>query len=402
MKNEKISVENADKDLTSVFSDKDKVGALYTPAPAVAGSDTLPLKRTIFTGEITNAFMASNDDIGTIHKGDVLSGGLTEYRTNPLKKVYFMKNDLFDNTLSQPTKRLFLFNLCKLAQNVGQYETDINKIKEGIATPFNIKEYMDECGLKDRKEAIKTIKKSIKEMLETYVGFDVTIYVKEKGKKQLKTVRKITNILSPAIDIEGLGRNPTTGDILEHCIEKGLVYISFNLELASVLVNFPLLDLPPQLFKLDIRHSPHALDLGYHLISLANQNRNKISVYNALEACPDIPLQQLLLEKPIEEETGTIPLISISKQGLLKDTIRPYKHIIEPLKKTLDALKDDNNAILKSYKLVDSSGKTIMFEDITKNTLDTSFIVYELTEKAKPRTDDALRRKIEHKAKTHK
>lgn len=377
-----------DKDLDSV-----KAG-LVRPLINNISTNDIPVKRTVFTGEITNAFMASNDDIGTIQKGDVLSGGLTEYRTNPLNKVYFMKNDLFDNTLSQPTKRLFLFNLSKLAQNVGQYETDINKIREGTAQPFNIKEYMDECGLKDRKEAIKAVRKSIKEMLETFVGFDVDVYVKEQGKKKKKTLRKITNILSPAIDIEGLGRNPTTNDILDHCIDRGLVYISFNLELASVLVNFPLLDLPPQLFKLDIRHNPHALDLGYHLISLANQNRNKISILNALEACPDIPLQQFLYEKPLDKEETRETLFTISKQGLLKDTIRPYKHILEPLKKTLDALQDDTNAILKSYKLVDSKGKALKFEDITKNTLDSSYIIFELTDEAKPRTDEDLQKKI--------
>lgn len=377
-----------DKNLDSV-----KAG-LVRPLINNISTNDIPVKRTVFTGEITNAFMASNDDIGTIQKGDVLSDGLTEYRTNPLNKVYFMKNDLFDNTLSQPTKRLFLFNLSKLAQNVGQYETDINKIREGTAQPFNIKEYMDECGLKDRKEAIKAVRKSIKEMLETFVGFDVDVYVKEQGKKKKKTLRKITNILSPAIDIEGLGRNPTTNDILDHCIDRGLVYVSFNLELASVLVNFPLLDLPPQLFKLDIRHNPHALDLGYHLISLANQNRNKISILNALEACPDIPLQQFLYEKPLDKEETRETLFTISKQGLLKDTIRPYKHILEPLKKTLDALQDDTNAILKSYKLVDSKGKALKFEDITKNTLDSSYIIFELTDEAKPRTDEDLQKKI--------
>jgi len=376
---------------------RDNLEGLYIPPQAPKGTDTTEVKRTVFTGEITNAFMASNDDLGTIQKGDALSGSLTEYRTNPLNKVYFMKNDLFDNTLSQPTKRLFLFILSKLAQNVGQYETDINRIKEGIAQPFNIKEYMEECGLRDRKEAVKAIKRSIKEMLETYVGFDIEVYVKESnGKKKKKTLRKITNILSPAIDIEGLGRNPTTGDVLEHCIDRGLVYISFNLDFASVLVNFPLLDLPTQLFKLDIRHNPHALDLGYHLISLANQNRNKISVLNALEACPDIPLQQFLYEKPMDKENNT-PLLAISKQGFLKDDVRPYKHLIEPLKRTLEALANNTNAIIKSYNLVDSKGKNIKFEDLNKNNFETSFIIYELTDRAKPRTDEALQKKITYR-----
>lgn len=379
----------------------DFINNIFTPPTTIKGvENTQASKRTVFTGEITNAFMATNDDIGTIQKADVLSGGLTEYRTNPLNKVYFMKNDLFDNTLSQPTKRLFLYTLSKLAQNVGQYETDINKIREGIATPFNIKEYMEECGLKDRKETIKAIKRSIKEMLETYVAYDIMAYVKDnKGKKTKKPLRKIANILSPAIDIEGLGRNPTTNDIIEHCIDKGLVYISFSLDLASVLVNFPLLDLPPQLFKLNLKHTPHALDLGYHLVSLANQNRNKISIKNALEACPDIPLQQLLNES--NKTNDSQPLLCISKQGLLKDTIRPYKHIIEPLKKTLETLTSDTNAILKSYKLVDNKGKSIKFEDLTKETLDKSYIIFELKEEAKPRTEEALLKKLKGKAIKH-
>ena len=379
----------------------DFINNIFTPPTTTKGvENTQASKRTVFTGEITNAFMATNDDIGTIEKGDVLSGGLTEYRTSPLNKVYFMKNDLFDNTLSQPTKRLFLYTLSKLAQNVGQHETDINKIREGIATPFNIKEYMEECGLKDRKETVKAIKRSIKEMLDTYVAYDIMTYVKDsKGKKTKKPIRQITHILSPAIDIEGLGRNPTTNDIIEHCIDKGLVYISFSLDLASVLVNFPLLDLPPQLFKLNLKHTPHALDLGYHLVSLANQNRNKISIKNALEACPDIPLQQLLNES--NKTNDSQPLLCISKQGLLKDTIRPYKHIIEPLKKTLETLTSDTNAILKGYKLVDNKGKSIKFEDLTKETLDKSYIIFELKEEAKPRTEEALLKKLKGKATKH-
>ena len=162
--------------------------------------------------------------------------------------------------------------------------------------------------------------------------------------------------------------------------------MSFDIELASVLVNFPLLALPPQLFKVDIHRNGHALHIGYYLLNLANMKRNKVSLLSILQACPDLPLNQLY---------GKENLVAISKQGTMKDTVRLYKHIIEPFKKTLEALKKDG--ILKSYKLQDKSGKAVKFEDLTKDSLDTNFIVFELTEEAKPRTDEALTKKLEYR-----
>jgi hypothetical protein len=368
-----------DREEVMRIAQEEYINHIFLPPTAVKGSDDIqPAKRTVFTGEIPNAFMASSDDVGTIQKGDVLSGGLTEYRTNPLNKVYFMKNDLFDNTLSPQTKRLFLFNLSKLAQNVRQHETNINTIREGSLKPFSLSEYMSECGLKDRKEAIKNIKNSIKELLNTRVSFDVDIYVEENNKRKKRNVAMNTDILTLAIDTtDRTNKKLTPSEYIDHCIEKGLVYMSFDLDLASVLVNFPLLALPAQLFKVDIHRNGHALDLGYYLLNLARMSRNKVSILNMLKACPDLPLEQLLKRKDIE---------SISKQGTTKDTIRLYKHILEPIKKTLESLKKDN--ILKSYKLVDNKGKAIKFEDLTKETLEANFIIFELADGTEESTDE--------------
>lgn len=392
MENRKITVTDINEAfIKDVEGDKERLDTLSTPAPTVAGSDTLPPKNNIFTGEITNAFLHSSDDVGTIFRGDETAGTLTEYRTNPLGKVYFSKNDLFDNTLSPQTQRLFLFNLSKLAQNVGQHETNINIIRDGSLKPFSLAEYMAECGLKDKKEAVKNIKNSIRELLNTRVSFDVEAYIEENGKRAKKTFVKNTDILTLAIDTtERANKKLKPSEYIDHCIEKGLVYMSFDLDLASVLVNFPLLALPPQLFKVDIHRNGHALHLGYYLLNLANMARNKASVLSMLKACPELPTDQLFNKDKV---------VTISKQGTMKDAVRLYKNIIEPLKKTLEALK--KIGILKTYSLQDKNGKKLKFEDLKKDTLETSYIVFELTDETKPRADKELQKKLDRKNKKH-
>ena len=346
--------------------------------------DSQPFKNTIFTGAFTNAIMATNDDIGTIKRGDFKAGTKTEYRTIPLNGVQFLKNDLFDNTLTPQTQRLFLYNICKLAQTVKKGETDINKIRDGNLRPFSLTEYMTACGLKDRKKTTKIIKESIKELINTRVNYKFSMIIDGKEKIFMKN----TDILSLTIDVTDLTNKQLTKEqYLEHCIEKGFVYMSFDLDLTSAIVNFPLLDLPTQLFKLDIRHSPHALNAGYYLINLANQGRFKVSLDNLIKACPDLPLYRLNRDEH---------LVDISKQGQQKDSVRLYKHILEPLKKTLEALK--KNEILESYLIVDKAGKETSLEKINKEVLDTSFIKFKLTDKAKPLTDKELAKKIEYKA----
>ena len=354
---------------------------LYRIPVAPFKEEARQTKFTVFAGKPTNAIMACNDDIGTIKEPDIFSGESAEYRTNPIHGISFMRDVLFNNTFSPPTKRLIFFIICKLAQHVKLYEQDYNKIRDGSLKPFSLVEYMTVCGLKNRKETVKSIKDSIRELIKTRTDVDTEIHGKQ--------VKMNRDILALAIDTtEKAGENLTPSEYLDRCIERGAVYMSFDLEVAWVFAQGALLAIPPEFFKIDIKRHKHAQPLSYYLINLANMNEHKasllkVSLLKILWAMPDIPLAQFL-----EKEN----LVSISEQGLHKSAIKPYEHIIAPFKDTLEALKEEYG-ILKEYKLQDRDGKVIHFERVTKSTLGDIYLTFELTEEAKPRTDEALQEK---------
>ena len=505
MREQSISKETDTEAMYNITS-KDGVKNLLTPTTAVKGNDTLPIKRQVFTGNITNAVIHTNDSRGLMSQNEAT--GEIEYKTDALQGVQFIKNDLFDNTLSEPTKRLYLYGVSQLAQNVGQGEKDIHKIKKGMFKPFSLDDYMKACGLKDKREATRSIRTSIKELTETKVACNMSIWnektVRGKTHRFKDYYMQVMDILNPVFKLtdEGKKLNYTPQEYAQKCIEKGLVYLTFNLELASVLVLNPLLNIPEQIFKIDLKKNPHGLDLTYYLLNMYNQGHyNKVNLLNAMQACPHLPIKQLFpnhneviisledstrakaerdfnkllvmvtdskgeektvadkekvkefkelikatlesinpqdirsetianlystiqtlneaqlfyiaglldnlktqisrlngLEKDDKNRTEIKENIAGLKERIARairtgDTVRLYKHIVEPFNRALDELVEGKILKKNGYKLVDRDGKDRTFTELTKQNLADTFLIFELTDEAKPKPEAEIKAK---------
>lgn len=203
--------------------------------------------------------------------------------------------------LKVPTHKLMVVLNKKLNENNQYKETDVKKI-ETIVT-FTMSEYMEACGVKNEKEARKTM---VRELNTLYnVSLDFTADTTENGKRI-----KNNNFLNVRI-------------CTHKGIKNGVVTYGYSPVYAKHVINAPITKIPSKLLLINSNINPHAYHLGLKLTYYYNMNEDKpnsniISVKALTEYCPDLPTYEHV-----------------------KSTGRRYKQqIVTPFEKDMDALQE--------------------------------------------------------------
>lgn len=167
------------------------------------------------------------------------------------------------------------------------------------AVALSLEEYMKKRGLKDKKEA----RKQVTDDLETL--FNATISFKEKRKKGQEQDFHDIRI----IDSKG--------------IRKGIINVTFGTAFYNILLGYPIMPYPAQLWELNSKRNPNSFYLLRKIAEHKNMNVGKknediIAVKTLLAAAPNLP--------SYEEVMNTDRAIS--------------RRIIEPFERDMDALED--------------------------------------------------------------
>lgn len=164
---------------------------------------------------------------------------------------------------------------------------------------LSLEEYMKKRGLKDKKEA----RKQVTDDLETL--FNATISFKEKRKKGQEQDFHDIRI----IDSKG--------------IRKGIITVTFGTVFYNILLGYPIMPYPAQLWELNSKRNPNSFYLLRKIAEHKNMNVGKknediIAVKTLLAVAPYLP--------SYEEVMNTDRAIS--------------RRIIEPFERDMDALED--------------------------------------------------------------
>lgn len=167
------------------------------------------------------------------------------------------------------------------------------------AVALSLEEYMKKRGLKDKKEA----RKQVTDDLETL--FNATISFKEKRKKGQEQDFHDIRI----IDSKG--------------IRKGIINVTFGTAFYNILLGYPIMPYPAQLWELNSKRNPNSFYLLRKIAEHKNMNVGKknediIAVKTLLAVAPYLP--------SYEEVMNTDRAIS--------------RRIIEPFERDMDALED--------------------------------------------------------------
>ena len=167
------------------------------------------------------------------------------------------------------------------------------------AVALSLEEYMKKRGLKDKKEA----RKQVTDDLETL--FNAKISFKEKRKKGQEQDFHDIRI----IDSKG--------------IRKGIINVTFGTAFYNILLGYPIMPYPAQLWELNSKRNPNSFYLLRKIAEHKNMNVGKknediIAVKTLLAAAPYLP--------SYEEVMNTDRAIS--------------RRIIEPFERDMDALED--------------------------------------------------------------
>lgn len=144
--------------------------------------------------------------------------------------------------------------------------------QKGAKVPIvsiSLEQYMNQRGLKDQKEARKQVKADLQEL------FDAKFSFQEKRKNGAQDYHDIR-----IIDSQG--------------IRKGIITVSFGTAFYSILLQYPLMPYPSQLWKLNNNSNPNSYYLLRRIAEHRNMNDGKknadiIAVKTLLAAAPFLP-----------------------------------------------------------------------------------------------------------------
>lgn len=173
--------------------------------------------------------------------------------------------------------------------------------QKGAKVPIvsiSLEQYMKQRGLKDQKEARKQVKADLQEL------FDAKFSFQEKRKNGAQDYHDIR-----IIDSQG--------------IRKGIITVSFGTAFYSILLQYPLMPYPAQLWRLNNNNNPNSYYLLRRIAEHRNMNDGKknadiIAVKTLLAAAPFLPTYEEV-----------------------KNSDRMFRRrIIERFERDLDALED--------------------------------------------------------------
>ena len=240
--------------------------------------------------------------------------------------------------LNPVTQRVYMIATRKLTQNFPHGKTaTAEQIRDLRAITLDVKEYMDICGISDRTTAREQLKNGIISLYNTSLEWkEKRRYLnRPKGEKQAEINHRYRILDEIATEA---GESP---------IKRGVAKIVFSYGLAEYLSQSGIINMPDNLYKINIKQHPYALSLGYKLFTHyglnirnpKNDHPGRIKISNLLKAIPGIPTF---------EEVRKSSSRSVERR------------IIEPIENDLDEFK--RQKIILNYKYCDTKGKKIPIE----------------------------------------
>ena len=250
----------------------------------------------------------------------------------------FLKN--YNNiVLNVPTHKVLDILTIKLTKKLPHgKEITAEKLLNHRNLEITVKEYMDICGLKDRKEATKQVNEAIKTLFDVALKWvEVRYYIPEGKKRRVKeTFTWNTRIL------ESTGTNADFAPV-----KHGKAIVEFTVRIAEYLSQAYIMPLPIGLLKINGKLNPHSYFIGrkqaeHHNMNIGKENSNRISVLALIQACPDLPSY----EEVMEDASGSVT-----------------QKIIQPFERDLIALKE-KYGLLKNWRYCNSNGEPLTNEQI--------------------------------------
>ena len=200
---------------------------------------------------------------------------------------------------------------------------------------ISLNEYMELCGLSDRKNAREQLSKSLQYLYHTSATWEDIIYYDIETGEKLKTpeAHKFDSRLLISI-----------GDPLQP-IENGRAIVELHPKFVQALSQGQIALLPRYILKINTHKHPHAYRIArflalYQSMNLEKGNEHRISVKSILDKLPEIP--------SYEEVMATSKKVS--------------QLIINPVERDLNALQDEYKGIKWHY--CNSKGEPLTDEQL--------------------------------------
>ena len=159
-------------------------------------------------------------------------------------------------------------------------------IQRGRIVRLSLQEYMEECGVKDIKNARKQLNDSIRALYSISLEWDETGYERPEGKSRAVKVTKHHRMRITDHTITPSEKNP---------IRRGVAEVRLSFDMAEYLSNSYIMPYHRNLLRINTNNHPHSFSLGWKLCALHNMNfgrenrANETTVQTLLRAAKGIP-----------------------------------------------------------------------------------------------------------------
>lgn len=233
-------------------------------------------------------------------------------------------NNYKELKLDTPTHKLLDALTIVFTQNItDKKHLDETSLDQHRTITLSIDDYMSLCGLKDKKEAKKQLKKATDTLFNIALEWDETIKYVPAGKKRAKT--------------EQVHMKLRLCDKVAEFKRGGNLIFSFSYDLAKYLAKTTgyIMPYPNKLFTLSAKYNPNSYYMGrriaeHYNMNIAKNNATTIAVKTLLDATPELP----------------------SYEEVAKGKGQIYQRIIEPFERDLKALVDAG--VLESWEYCNS------------------------------------------------
>ena len=194
-------------------------------------------------------------------------------------------------------------------------------IQRGRIVRMTLQDYMEECGIKDIKNAREQMNDAIRNIYSISLEWDETGYEIPEGKSRKVKVTKHHRMRITDHTITPSEGNP---------VKRGVAEIRLSCDMAEYLSNAYIMPYHRNLLMINTKRNPHSFSLGWKLCALHNMNfgnpkrANETTVSTLLRAATGIPRYETIAD------TGQI-----------------YNRIIKPFDRDMRALVEEG--ILSCY-----------------------------------------------------
>lgn len=235
--------------------------------------------------------------------------------------------------LNVPAHKVLDSLMLKLTKQLPSGESiSLEKIHKARKVSLNVNEYMNLCGIKDRTTARKQLNEAVNTIYNLSLDWSEKRYGTPEGKKKKTLEEKKYSIRILDSKSETISENP---------VKNGAVEVIFTYEIAEYLARRSsfIMWYSEDILKINSKLNPHSyymmrLFLEHNNRNIAGKNANRVSVKTLIDACPDLPLYDDVMQK---------------YQGHIT------QKIIDPIERDLDALVKKYK-ILKNWQYCNSNG----------------------------------------------